>query len=85
MKLTRKNVEMLLPSADRVVFHRDGTKTAMIGYFYRSIADPKFDRLTKEIQAIGGLILDSGDHYHDFVGGSEVGSTTSSYLWIKFR
>lgn len=30
------------------------------------------------------IIVDSGNHYHGFVGGAESGSAQDSFLWVKF-
>jgi hypothetical protein len=82
---TKKEIRALI--ADKIVFHKDGTFTVMQGYFYRNetpkhLAECVVENL--ENHAIKVSIVDTGDHWHEFVGGSPVGSATSSYIWAKF-
>lgn len=57
------------------------------GYFYKPQTYKAMpDHIINSLKGVGieVKLLDSGDHYHDFVGGSEVGSKTSSFLWWEF-
>jgi hypothetical protein len=82
---TKKIIETALKDyTDRLVFHKDGTVTAMLGYYYKNCGS--HGEMERAVKAIPGVsIIDVGDHYHDFVGGSRVGSATSSYTWVKFQ
>ncbi len=31
------------------------------------------------------VVLDSGNHFHSFVGGAKSGSAKDSFLWVHFR
>ncbi len=55
-------------------------------YFYHSGFDSsKFALKIKEILTqsnIPHLIIDSGDHWHSFVGGAKSGSNNDSFLYV---
>lgn len=70
--------------ADRVIFRRNGEIKAIMGYYYRD--NEKFNAMRDAISGFyGAEIIDSGDHWHEFVGGSRVGTANSSYMWVTFK
>lgn len=82
---TKREIRALI--ADKIVFHKDGTFTVMRGYYYRNETPIRLaERVVENLEnhAIKVSIVDTGDHWHEFVGGSSVGSSTSSYIWAKF-
>ena len=71
--------------ADAMTFHKDGTITAKWGYFYRHDRTPeKYAEKIKEAFP-GAFIIDTGDHWHAFVGGAKSGSAQDSYMWVRFK
>lgn len=41
--------------------------------------------MLERIKKIDGIeVIDSGDHWHSFVGGAKAGSAQDSYVWITF-
>jgi hypothetical protein len=70
--------------AGAFTFHKDGSVTAKWSYFYHFDRSPeKYAEMIKT-KFPEAHIIETGDHYHDFVGGSKVGSATSSYMWVRF-
>jgi len=45
-------------------------------------ADSLIAKVKEKIPA--AVIVDSGNHFHDFVGGAKSGSAKDSYLWVTF-
>jgi hypothetical protein len=62
-----------------------GTYTAKWCYFYRNgMTQEKYiDRIKGKFP--NAKILESGDHWHSFVGGAKAGSSQDSYIWVKFE
>lgn len=56
-----------------------------VSYFYgfTKSADGLIDLVKSRVP--NAQILDSGNHYHEFVGGAKSGSAKDSYLWVKFN
>jgi len=82
--MERSEIEKMV-SADTTTFHRDGTITAKWEYFYRFGRTP--EKYAEKIERTfpGVEIIDTGDHFHDFVGGAKPGSAKSSYMWVRFK
>jgi hypothetical protein len=81
--MNKEQKEMVKAKYDHVKFHRDGSATVMRGYFYRIVSVGQMVEVVMN-NFPDAKIVDSGDHYHDFVGGAEVGSAKSSYRWVRF-
>ena len=45
-------------------------------------AQPLVAKVTEKIP--NAIIIDSGNHDHNFVGGANSGSAQDSFLWVKF-
>lgn len=45
------------------------------------------DKLTARVKEVfpNAEIVDSGNHFHAFVGGAKSGTAKDSYLWVKFK
>jgi len=83
-KYSRSDIENAI-SADAMTFHKDGNITAKWEYYYRFSKTPEkyAEKIKKALPE--AVILDSGDHFHAFVGGSRPGSSQSSYMWVRFK
>lgn len=70
---------------DGFKFHKDGTITAWHSYFYGigMTTEVVADFIREEFPDI--TVLDSGNHYHKFVGGAKSGSSQDSFIWVKFK
>lgn len=81
-KATMKNG---IAGIDGFKFHGDGTITAWHSYFYGIGMSPEVaaDFIREEFPDI--TVLDSGNHYHNFVGGAKSGSAKDSFIWVKFK
>lgn len=79
----QKNVIKAIPEVTGIKCHRDGTVTAFHSYFYHGISAEGIWQKVLEVVP-NAVKIGSGDHFHDFVGGSKAGSATDSYVWVKF-
>ena len=81
--ITKEQKKELKQKFKYIKFHRDGSATIMYSYYWRP---RNYDSILNALKDIhpNAFIISSGDHYHDFVGGSETGSSTSSYIWVRF-
>lgn len=54
-------------------------------YFYRHGMSPEslVEFIKSKIPT--ATIVESGDHYHSFVGGAESGSAKDSFMWVTFN
>lgn len=45
------------------------------------------DKLVEKVKAAipSAKIIDSGNHWHEFVGGAKSGSAKDSFLWVTFK
>jgi hypothetical protein len=70
---------------DAFTFHKDGTITMKWSYFYRFDRTPK--KYAEKVKGIfpDATIIDTGDQFHGFVGGSKCGSSQDSYMWVQFK
>lgn len=52
---------------------------------YFSGGERLLNSMLERVKKIDGIIvMDSGDHWHSFVGGAKAGSAQDSYVWITF-
>lgn len=88
MKSTTKKLIKENVSHDAITFHKDGTFTVKHSYFYRHGMTTRTiaEKAMAQMDAIGihATEVDSGDHFHAFVGGAKSGSAQDSYMWVKF-
>lgn len=85
MKKADKQKIMEQIGADAYTFHKDGTITAKWTYYYRFGNTP-----SKYAEKVGAAIqnceiIDTGDHFHGFVGGAKTGGSQDSYMWVRFQ
>jgi len=56
-----------------------------VSYFYGIIKDAQ-SLINKVLLTFPEAeIIDSGNHWHKFVGGAKSGSAKDSFLWVKFK
>jgi hypothetical protein len=69
-----------------VTIHRNGSITAKWTYFYRGgrSAESCVEKICGEFGREKVTIIDSGDHWHVFVGGAKAGGPKDSYFWVHF-
>jgi len=72
-------------NADSVGRKKAGTIIAKWGYFYRHGMEPS--KLADKVKRLypGAEIVDTGDHWHAFVGGAKSGSAQDTYMYVEFR
>lgn len=64
---------------------RNGNFVAKWSYFYTHAVTPE-DRKLQVLKAYNdALVIDLGDHWHDFVGGAKTGGYQDSYMWVEFK
>lgn len=75
-KLTKAERHSLELHLGNVTFHRDGTVTYKVTYFYRHGRSE--DRLAAEVLGLfpGSAIVDKGDHFAAW--------PKDSYFWVRF-
>lgn len=65
--------------------HREGIFTVKRSYYYGiSQSGEKHADIVKNLIP-NAEIVDYGNHYHGFVGGSKSGSPQDSYYYVKFK
>ena len=76
-----KEIEQL--GFKNVSLHK-GIFTVKKSYFYTNemTTEGIFAEIQKKIPT--AKLVDSGNHWHAFVGGAKSGSTQDSYMWVKF-
>lgn len=70
---------------DAIISVRNGVFTLKKSYFWgftRSGRDVLEPVVKKHVP--NAVIVDSGNHFHAFVGSAKAGSAQDSYFWIKF-
>lgn len=84
MKMTTKQIAEKLGVDIRYVRKSKGQFRYHKSYFWGMFqgAD-KLIALVKE-KIPNAVITEHGNHYHEFVGGAESGSSKDSFLWVKF-
>ena len=77
--------KVVAENCNTFTFHKDGTITAKWSYFYRMGHTP--EKYAEKIKAIfpTATIVETGDHFHAFVGGAKTGSACDSYMWVHFQ
>jgi hypothetical protein len=71
--------------ADVITKHKDNSFTAKWSYYYRHGQDETYyEKRISNIYA-NVSIIESGDHFHYFVGDAKPGSAQDSYIWVKFK
>jgi hypothetical protein len=53
-------------------------------YFYSHGMTPENLMSYVKSKIPNAVMIDSGDHFHDFVGGTKSGSSQDSYMWVTF-
>jgi hypothetical protein len=79
-----KDVAVKLGCDERLVSKYKGAFRYHRSYFYSNNMSPEaLVRLVKS-KIPEAVIVDSGDHWHEFVGGAKSGSAKDSFMWVKF-
>jgi hypothetical protein len=87
MKQTPKQVKEFIEACHAVthasVSCSKGIFTVKKSYFYGG--GKALDSLRWLVESIPDIkIVESGDHWHSFVGGAKAGTAKDSYVWVKF-
>lgn len=82
--MTTKKVAELLETSENNVRKYKGVFRYHRGYFYRHGQSEKDLENHVKSKIPLATILDSGDHWHAFVGGAKSGSAQDSFLWVRF-
>ena len=82
--MTSNTVSVLLDVKPERIRKSKGVFRYHQSYFYgvTKSADALVNRVKEKIP--NAIIIDSGNHFHEFVGGAKSGSAQDSYLWVKF-
>ena len=82
--MTTKEIAALLGTDERYVRKSKGLFRWHKSYYLgmTQSAQPLVAKVTEKIP--NAIIIDSGNHYHNFVGGAKSGSAQDSFLWVKF-
>lgn len=80
--MTTKQVSELLGSKN--VSHRNGKFKYWSSYYYRHGKSESTLIQNVKQKIPNAVIVDSGDHFHSFVGGAKSGSPKDSYFYVYF-
>lgn len=58
-------------------------ETGQSYYYTNGLTPEKLENRLKEVFP-NATIIESGDHFHSFVGGAESGSAKDSYMYVRF-
>ncbi len=85
MKATIKQVAEMLETDQSYISKYKGIFRYHQSYFYRFDMDP--GKLAKRVKSKipWARIIDTGDHWHAFVGGAKSGTSRDSYMYVKFE
>lgn len=84
MNMTSKQVAERLGVNEKYVRKSKGMYRYHQSYYWGLLNDPKRLLDLVKLNIPTAVIVDSGNHYHDFVGGAESGSAKDSFMWVKF-
>ena len=64
---------------------KDGSYRYWVSYFYSNglSSEKLVEAVKREIP--NAVIIDNGDHWHDFVGGAKSGTARDSFMYVIFE